>query len=634
MIIFDVDLQEGENLSATHIENEKEKEVQIDFSDANVDVDFIPDLNLTPPSNLERELLHEKIDLNEPYDVEDTREEFEIFDETFDLNEPCDLEDTREEFQIFDEASDLNESCVEHSSNLEIGLVHENIEEVNSGASENEEQEEVNSMTNEPEEAQNEHRHGHSTCFSNDMRREICNVLLQKSIDDKLKYGTLGTLASQFSISIRTIQRIWKSLKTDGDIYHKKRNCGRKRIYNDLARIEEIPLHDRTTLASLACSMKMSKSTCVRLLQSGAIKRHSNAIKPFLKEENKKSRLQFCISMLEEDSIPHDPIFKGMYNIVHIDEKWFYMTKKKENYYLLPNEDEPLRTCKSKNFIGKVMFLAAIARPRFDAEGNELFSGKIGVFPFVTLEPAKRSSVNRVAGTLELKPIPSVNRDIVRSFLIDKVLPAIKAKWPIEDSRSPIFIQQDNARTHINFDDVEFCRSAREDGFDIRLMCQPPNSPDLNILDLGFFSAIQALQYKESVKSIDELVNAVYKSFETFSTVKSNRIFLTLQMCMIEIMKVKGAHKYTIPHMNKEKMENDGNLPTQLKCDGALPRPAVYDAPTESNYQIIIAAATEKLTNNDDQIIASLNGSLQCANSEIKTVDHTKIERLMSIPGR
>ena len=125
--------------------------------------------------------------------------------------------------------------------------------------------------------------------------------------------------------------------------------------------------------------MNMSISTCSRLLKSGAIRRHSNAIKPFLKEENKRSRLQFCISMLDENNIPHDSGFKGMYNIVHIDKKWFYMTKKSENYYLLPYEEEPLRTYKSKNFIAKVMFLVALARPRFDAEGNEFFSGKIGV---------------------------------------------------------------------------------------------------------------------------------------------------------------------------------------------------------------------------------------------------------------
>ena len=100
--------------------------------------------------------------------------------------------------------------------------------------------------------------------------------------------------------------------------------------------------------------------------------------------------------------------------------------------------------------------------------------------------------------------------------MIEKVLPAIKAKWPREDLRNPIFIQQDNARTHIDHNDDEFCRVAREDGCDIRLMCQPPNSPDLNVLDLGFFSAIQALQYKELPKTVDEFVNVVFKLFETF----------------------------------------------------------------------------------------------------------------------
>lgn len=45
-------------------------------------------------------------------------------------------------------------------------------------------------------------------------------------------------------------------------------------------------------------------------------------------------------------------------------------------------------------------------------------------------------------------------------------------------------------------------------------MCQPPNSPDLNVLDLGFFSSIQALQHRESPNSIDELVTAVISLFK------------------------------------------------------------------------------------------------------------------------
>jgi len=259
-----------------------------------------------------------------------------------------------------------------------------------------------------------------------------------------------------------------------------------------------------------------------------------------------------------------------MHNIIHIDEKWFYLTKKSENYYFLLDEDELHRTCKSKNFIAKVMFLVAQARPRFDAQGNEFFDGKIGVFPFFTKEPAKRTSANRVAGTMETKAMTLVNRDVIRSFFIEKVLLAIKAKWPREALGSTIFIQLDNARTHISLDDPEFLQEATKYGFDICLMSQPPNSPDLNDLDLGFFSAIQSLQHKESPKTVDELVSAVVKSFENFPSVKSNRMFVTLQLCMIEIMIAGGYNKYKILHMNKKRLEREGQLPTQVKCNPML----------------------------------------------------------------
>ncbi|GJS43542.1 hypothetical protein Tco_0568585 [Tanacetum coccineum] len=127
-------------------------------------------------------------------------------------------------------------------------------------------------------------------------------------------------------------------------------------------------------------------------------------------------------------------------------------------------------------------------RPRFDASCNKVFSGKIGIYPLTTLEPAKRSSKNRVARTLETKPILSVTKEITRSWLIQKVLPDIRAKWS-RGHTGPIYIQQDNARPHIDVNDSEFLEAASRDGFDIRLCFQPPNSSDLNVLDLGFFSS-------------------------------------------------------------------------------------------------------------------------------------------------
>ena len=201
------------------------------------------------------------------------------------------------------------------------------------------------------------------------------------------------------------------------------------------------------------------------------------------------------------------------------------------------------------------MFLAVVARPRFDDEGNVLFSGKIGIYPFVTEEHAKRSSVNGPSGTLKTKAMTSVKRDNIRTYLIQKVLRDIRAKWPREYIDKIIIVQQDNAKTHVDPKDVEFCQAAQQDGFDIRLMYQPPNSPDMNVLDLSIFRALQSLRYKTVSKTINDLIGAVHETFETYSVEKLNRIFLTLQLCMMETMKVKGSNTYQLPHINKEALE-------------------------------------------------------------------------------
>lgn len=101
-------------------------------------------------------------------------------------------------------------------------------------------------------------------------------------------------------------------------------------------------------------------------------------------------------------------------------------------------------------------------------------------------------------------------------------------------------------------------------------MCQPQNSPDLNVLDLGFFSGIQLLMQKKSPRNIDELIFYVKQSFDEFDSKKSNLIFLMLQLCMIETMKVQGSNHYKIPHAQKARLERMGQLPCRMKCDTAL----------------------------------------------------------------
>lgn len=82
---------------------------------------------------------------------------------------------------------------------------------------------------------------------------------------------------------------------------------------------------------------------------------------------------------------------------------------------------------------------------------------KIGVFPLVDKVSVKRSrSVNRPSGTLETKLIISITKKVSRIFLINKVLPAIKEKWPREHVSETIYIQQDNATCHASINDEKF----------------------------------------------------------------------------------------------------------------------------------------------------------------------------------
>jgi len=65
------------------------------------------------------------------------------------------------------------------------------------------------------------------------------------------------------------------------------KNCGRKKIQVDLTRVVDIPLNRRGTIRSLATALNINKSSLHRLFKEGLLRRHSNSLKPYLKEENK-----------------------------------------------------------------------------------------------------------------------------------------------------------------------------------------------------------------------------------------------------------------------------------------------------------------------------------------------------------
>ncbi|OWZ20984.1 hypothetical protein PHMEG_0004531 [Phytophthora megakarya] len=90
------------------------------------------------------------------------------------------------------------------------------------------------------------------------------------------------------------------------------------------------------------------------------MKLQSTKSKPYLTENNKLRRIEFTFAVLEPDSLRFEPTF----NMVHVDEKWFYKDTNKRSCIAFEHEKAQRRCRVSKNYIPKTMFLAAVAKPR------------------------------------------------------------------------------------------------------------------------------------------------------------------------------------------------------------------------------------------------------------------------------
>ena len=140
------------------------------------------------------------------------------------------------------------------------------------------------------------------------------------------------------------------------------------------------------------------------------------------------------------------------------------------------------------------MFLCATAHPRFNPSANSWWDGKLGIWPIGDWELAIHKSKNRLKGTLVWKN-KAVTKEAYQELLISKLLLALMEKWPWTDRPSrKSFIQQDGAKSHIFEDDNEFNNALAEQEINAELYTQVANSPDVNLLNFGFFSSYSKFQ--------------------------------------------------------------------------------------------------------------------------------------------
>ncbi|XP_021724895.1 uncharacterized protein LOC110692203 [Chenopodium quinoa] len=207
-----------------------------------------------------------------------------------------------------------------------------------------------------------------------------------------------------------------------------------------------------------------------------------------------------------------------MQQVIHIDEKWFYMNPETRQFYLLPKEENPYMCQQSKRYKIKAMFMAMIGKPLYDLIGNMLHDGKYGIFPFTYQQMAKKKSKNRDVGTLETKAVP---HQIPR--------------------------------------DEEFKAACTAHGFNIQLIFQPAQSQDLNSFPT----------------KIEELIEKVYEAYEWFDPILNKYTWITLQSVMKMILEKEGGNNFNPPHMGKRKLDSLGQLPEFLEVERELIQQAV-----------------------------------------------------------
>lgn len=191
-----------------------------------------------------------------------------------------------------------------------------------------------------------------------------------------------------------------------------------------------------------------------------------------------------------------------------------------------------------------------MARPR-QLEDGSWFDGKIGIWPCVDRAPARRNSRNREAGTL-VTSLKTLDANYYRELMTGPggVFEKVKEKMPWMRGR-PLFIQHDGAKPHNgNGNSAYFEEQGVIDGWNIQIVTQPAQSPDLNLLDLGFFASLKTRvsHLKIQANTIDDLIARVETAYHQYDRHTLDSIWAQLFSVYRSVIEVFGENSYDLPH--------------------------------------------------------------------------------------
>jgi hypothetical protein len=94
------------------------------------------------------------------------------------------------------------------------------------------------------------------------------------------------------------------------------------------------------------------------------------------------------------------------------------------------------------------------------------------------------------------------------------------------------------------------------------------HSPDLNTLDLGFFRAIQSLQYQKPAKNLDEMIEIIHEAYTDLPLDACKNLWTTARLVMNQVLLCNGGNDYKLPHVGELKIAaaNSRDIPMWLPC--------------------------------------------------------------------
>jgi hypothetical protein len=103
------------------------------------------------------------------------------------------------------------------------------------------------------------------------------------------------------------------------------------------ASIADVPIHKRTSVRTVAKATGITKTTLHRQMKREGVVRRARSIKPSLSDKHKLARMRFVIERMGG----REPLIDDHYDIVRIDEKWFYLMRDRQKVYVAPWEEMP-----------------------------------------------------------------------------------------------------------------------------------------------------------------------------------------------------------------------------------------------------------------------------------------------------